>query len=338
MAQIGIMTINRVSTAWFLVLFSVMLACGDNSSNGHSASASPNPAAPPAENPVERPSFSADSAYSFIEKQLSFGPRVPNTGSHVQCARWLESKMKGFGARVTMQPASVTAWNGDQLSMVNIISSFKPEASRRVFISAHWDSRPFADQDSNPEVQDDPVPAANDGASGVAVILEIARQIQTLPTDIGVDLMLWDAEDYGSPGEKDSYALGSQYWANNMHQPGYRALFGINLDMVGAIGAEFPKEGYSMDFAPEVVQRVWSAGRQLGYGRYFVTRRHTQIIDDHYYINTLAQIPCIDVIDIRLGTGFFPAWHTKGDVIGIIDKATLQAVGETVLAVIYQMK
>lgn len=331
--------ITTAKSCFFGVLGILMLtACGDskNTSGGATTASTPAPAEVVSQ-PVERHPFSSDSAFVYIEEQLKFGPRVPNTGSHVQCARWLEGKLKEFGAKVTMQPARVTAWNGDQLSMVNIIAAYNPEATRRIIISAHWDSRPFADQDDNPENHDDPVPAANDGASGVAVILEIARQLQQIPPEIGVDLMLWDAEDYGSPGVQDSYALGSQYWSANPHVPGYRAAWGINLDMVGAKQAEFPKEGYSMMHAPEIVQKVWDAGRQLGYSRFFVTRRHNEIVDDHYYVNTIAQIPMIDVIDMRLGTGFFSAWHTRGDTIDIIDKATLQAVGETMLAVIYAM-
>ncbi|MDP5170831.1 MAG: M28 family peptidase [Bacteroidia bacterium] len=287
---------------------------------------------------IERPAFSADSAFVYIEKQLAFGPRVPNTGAHVQCARWLEAKLTGLGAKVVMQPANVKAWNGDQLSIVNIIASYNLEATRRVMVTAHWDSRPFADQDADPENHDDPVPAANDGASGVAVILEIARQLQLLPADIGVDLLLWDAEDYGSPGESDSYALGSQLWARQPHVPGYRAIFGINLDMVGAKYAQFPKEGYSMQYAPDVVQRVWDAARSLGHGNFFISRRNDPIVDDHYYVNKIAQIPMVDVIDIRQGTGFFDDWHTRGDDITNIDKPTLQAVGETVLAVVYQAR
>lgn len=335
MEQIGIMIGNRISyvVAGFLLI--AISGCGEGTTQPRTETVAKTEEKAL---PVERPAFSSDSAYLYIEKQLSFGPRVPNTGAHVQCARWLEGKLKGFGAKVTMQPARVTAWNGDQLSMVNIIAAFKPEAARRIIISAHWDSRPFADQDDNPDFQDDPVPAANDGASGVAVILEIARQLQQLPADVGVDLILWDAEDYGSPGVQDSYALGSQHWARNPHIPNYRALWGINLDMVGAYNAEFPKEGYSMMNAPEVVQRVWDAGRALGYSQQFVTRRHNEIVDDHYYVNSIAQIPMIDVIDMRLGTGFFSAWHTKGDTIETIDKSTLQAVGETILAVIYQMR
>lgn len=336
MERIGITTAKSLLLWGIGVL--ILTACGDgNHSTATVTSASSTEIQETVSQSVGRPPFSSDSAYSYLETQLGFGPRVPNTGSHVQCARWLERKLTSFGAKVTMQPSRVTAWNGDQLSMVNIIAAVNPEASRRIIIAAHWDSRPFADQDDNPENHDDPVPAANDGASGVAVILEIARQLQEVPPTIGVDLILWDAEDYGSPGVKDSYALGSQYWARTPHVPGYRALWGINLDMVGARMAEFPKEGYSMLHAPDLVKKVWDTGRQLGYAQMFVTRRHNEIVDDHYYVNTIAQIPMIDVIDMRLGTGFFPAWHTRGDTIDVIDKTTLQAVGETMLAVIYSM-
>ncbi len=332
MEQTGISIARLRSGIWILLLGWGLFSCENEPAK--------TPPATPTENraPVTRPAFSADTAFSFIAQQLTFGPRVPNSSAHIQCAKWLESQFIAFGAQVTMQPASVTAWNGDRLSIVNIIASYRPEVPKRVMLSAHWDSRPFADQDDNPENHDDPVPAANDGASGVAVLLEIARQLQALPPDVGVDLMLWDAEDYGNPGSPDSYALGSQHWAKNPHVPQYRAAFGINLDMVGAAGAEFPREGYSMLYASQVVQNVWEAARELGHGQYFVSRRHDPIVDDHLYINQIAQIPMADVIDIRPGSGFFGAWHTLDDDLSQINKATLQAVGETVLAVVYQAK
>ncbi len=337
MVLTGITTARqRIMVSVVLLFLMAIMGCGDSTGTDTTkANEAPDKLVA---KPLESPDFSADSAYVYIEKQLSFGPRVPNTGAHVQCAKWLEQQFNAFGAKVTMQPARVTAYNGDQLSMVNIIAAYRPELTRRVLLSAHWDSRPFSDMDPDPEKRKLPVPAANDGASGVAVLLEIARQLQQLPPDIGVDLILWDAEDYGSPGAVDSYGLGSQYWSKQPHVQGYRAIFGINLDMVGALHAQFPKEGYSMQYAPDVVQRVWDAARQLGHGGFFVSRRNEPIVDDHYYLNRDAQIPTIDIIDIRSGTGFFGAWHTHADDLTQIDKATLQAVGETVLAVVYQMK
>ena len=333
MEQTGISIARHLSSAWILLLGFGLFSCENDPGKTQTGTS-------PAEvrAPITRPAFSADSAFVFIERQLSFGPRVPNSSAHIQCAKWLERQFAAYGATVIMQPTTVTAWNGDRLSIVNIIASYRPEAARRVMLSAHWDSRPFADQDDNPENHDDPVPAANDGASGVAVLLEIARQLQALPPTVGVDLMLWDAEDYGNPGSPDSYALGSQFWARNPHTPQYRAMFGINLDMVGAAGAEFPREGYSMLYASQVVQNVWDVARELGHGQYFVSRRHDAIVDDHLYINKIAQIPMADVIDIRSGSGFFDAWHTLEDNLSQIDKTTLQAVGETVLAVVYQAK
>lgn len=334
MAQIGIMIAKRGMAVLLLSLLFTLTACDEQSAQ--SQVQRNQPAAPSEVVPLERPAFSADSAYAFIEKQVAFGPRVPGTGPHVRCARWLTSQLEVYGAKVYQQPTTVTAWNGDQLSMVNIIGAIRPELPRRVMLSAHWDTRPIADQDD--EDPDSPIPGANDGGSGVGVLLEIARQLQLQAPEIGVDIALWDAEDYGTPGQNDSYCLGSQHWVQNPHLPNYQAQFGINLDMVGAAGADFPKEGYSMQYAPDVVARVWSAARSLGYSQFFSVRRSDPVVDDHYYMNQYPQLKAINVIDYRAGTGFFEHWHTHEDDLEQIDRGTLQAVGETVLAIIYQMQ
>jgi Zn-dependent M28 family amino/carboxypeptidase len=279
------------------------------------------------------PDFSAERAFQYIEKQLSFGPRVPNTGAHASCANWLMEEFSAHGATVTSQPALVTAHDGKQLNLQNIIASFQPEKKQRIMLSAHWDSRPYADQDN--ERRNEPIPGANDGASGVAVLLEIARHLGQANPYIGVDLFLWDGEDYGVSEVQDSYCLGSQYWAKNKHIPNYRAMYGINLDMVGAKDAFFPKEGQSLRFAPSVVEKVWDTAARLGYDNHFSMMASEGIIDDHLYLNVLAGIPYIDIIHQPEGKGFFPAWHTHDDDIGVIDPATLKAVGQTVLAVVY---
>ncbi len=310
-----------------LGIWVVLLGCGDDSNNNKNLREKP-------ALKVNMPAFSADSAYTWIEKQLSFGPRVPNSPGHAQCANWLVSKFQSFGAEVMTQPAVVTAYDGTGLNMQNIIASYNPERAQRIMLSAHWDTRPVADQDT--VRQDEPIPGANDGASGVAVLLEFARMFQQQAPGIGVDLVLWDAEDYGNSGDAESYCLGSQYWTKNKHKPNYQAVYGINLDMVGAANAKFLKEGHSVKINKGLVDRVWQTGRNLGYTSYFPTLTSDPIIDDHYFISLFGDVPMIDIIDRREPTGFFGQWHTHQDDIHVIDKATLQAVGHTVAAIVYQ--
>ena len=282
------------------------------------------------------PEFDADSAYALVERQLEFGPRVPNTGAHIRCAAWLADYLVGLGPTMYTMPSTAQAWDGTLLNLQNIIAAFHPQKKRRILLSAHWDTRPVADQDTIRK--DEPIPGANDGASGVAVLLEIARIISQNEPTVGVDICLWDGEDYGNPEIPNSYGLGSQHWSKNKHLPNYQALYGINLDMVGAAKANFPKEGHSMNYAPNVVEKIWQASRRLGYTQYFSNQRSNPITDDHLYLNQLAGIQTVDIIDQPNGRGFFPHWHTHGDDISVIDRNTLKAVGQTVLEVIYHQK
>ena len=286
------------------------------------------------------PTFNADSAYLFIQKQVDFGPRVPNTPEHKACAEFLANELRRFGAEVIEQKANLRAFDGTILEAINIIGSFNPENNNRILLFAHWDSRPFADNDPNPENHRTAVLGANDGASGVGVLLEIARLIGNNPPDIGIDIIFFDAEDYGQPmfdtGRRieDSWALGAQHWARNPHKPNYRARFGILLDMVGAKGATFLKEGFSMRYAPHIVEKVWAKARSLGYGDLFIDRKGGYITDDHLYVNQIIGIPSINIIDFD-ENGFFEYWHTINDTMEHIDKGVLKAVGQVVLEVIY---
>lgn len=292
---------------------------------------------------VNVPAFNADSAYSYVAKQVDFGARVPNTAAHKQCAQYLSDKLRSFGASVIEQKATLTAFNGTKLEAINIIGSYNPDATERVLLFAHWDSRPWADNDPNPANHKSPVMGANDGASGVGVLLEIARQLNLQKSDVGVDIIFFDAEDYGAShytgtNTEDSWCLGTQYWCANLHAPNYTAKFGILLDMVGAPNATFFKEQYSMDYASDVVNNVWSAAQGLGFGNYFRNDPIGAITDDHYYVNKLLGIPSIDIIQYRnegQQSGFGHYWHTVNDTMDNIDKSTLQAVGATVMHVIY---
>lgn len=293
------------------------------------------------------PDFDGDSAYVFVDKQVSFGPRVPNTKEHIACGDYLVSELKRFGADVQEQKMILTAYDGTKLNARNIIGSYGLDKKSRVLLFAHWDTRPYSDHDSNSENHHKPLLGANDGASGVGVLLEVARIIQSKSPEVGVDIIFFDAEDYGMPDfaeksliEGNTWCLGSQYWAKNPHTPNYKAKYGLLLDMVGADGATFYKEEYSRIYARNIVEKVWSTAGQLSLGKFFIGENMGGITDDHVPVNEIRQIPSIDIIDYKPNTenGFFHSWHTQKDDMSNISKETLKAVGQTVLEVIYKEK
>lgn len=295
---------------------------------------------------VIAPAFNADSAYNYVAEQVAFGPRVPNTVAHKKTASWIINELKESGLDVTEQDFKATTYDNKTLDAKNIIASYNPMATKRILLAAHWDSRPFADKDD--ERKNEAIDGANDGGSGVAVLLEIARTIanaETKPT-VGIDFIFFDAEDWGTPEgytgttdlEYGGYCLGSTYWSKNLHKPNYSAYFGILLDMVGAKEATFRQEGYSMQIAPSVVQNVWNTASQLGFSQFFVNEKMDGgITDDHVPVIQNAKIPMIDIIDLkRTENTFFAGHHTHDDDMTVIDKNTLKAVGQTVLQVLYQ--
>lgn len=290
---------------------------------------------------VEPPAFNVDSAYAYVKAQTEFGPRTMGSAAHEACCNYIAGKLAEFCDTVLIQPFTARTYDGRSWNAANIVASFAPGKQDRVLLSSHWDSRPFADHDPDPANHDKPIDGANDGASGVGVLMEVARQLRQLNPKVGVDIVLFDAEDYG-PKEGDSapkgdwWGLGSQYWAKNPHVAGYKAKYGILLDMVGAPYACFMQENFSVRFAQPVVAKVWSTAFDLGYGSYFQNSPGGIITDDHYYVNQYAGIPMIDIIhyDMATGTGFPSVWHTVGDNIGAIDRNTLGVVGATLLQVI----
>jgi glutaminyl-peptide cyclotransferase len=288
-------------------------------------------------------SFNADSAVAFTAKQVAFGPRILGTPAHKACASWIVEKMKQYGATVIEQDFEVIEYNGFKKSAKNIIASINPTASKRILLAAHWDTRPIADKDSlNPKK---PIDGANDGASGVAALIEIARAIQNSPQKlgVGVDFIFFDAEDNGEPSnyQKNStdkniyWCLGSQHWAKNKHKADYTAYYGILLDMVGAKGATFPKEGYSMQYAADINNQVWKVAGALGFGKVFIDQSGNTITDDHQFVNEIARIPMIDIIEITNGD-FGKYHHTHNDNMSVIDPSTFKAVGQTVVQMLYQ--
>ncbi|WP_163382299.1 M28 family peptidase [Cyclobacterium sp. SYSU L10401] len=292
-------------------------------------------------NPV--PGFNADSAYAFIQQQVDFGPRVPNTPAHRETGDWLTGKLAAYGFSVSEQEFTARAYDGKELQLRNIIGSYRPEASKRILLAAHWDTRRIADKDS--ERIDEPIDGANDGGSGVGVLLEIARVLHTdtLQPDVGIDIIFFDGEDDGEPehrnfrdGSQVWWCLGSQHWSKNPHARGYTAFYGILVDMVGGKNARFYKEGYSIQYAKNLVDRVWNYAHELGYGDFFPMRKTEAITDDHLFVNQDANIPMINIIEFSPDYGFGHYHHTHQDNMDLIDRKSLEVVGETVLFTIFQ--
>lgn len=289
------------------------------------------------------PQFDADSAYCYVAGQLAFGPRVPGTPAQQSAAQWLENELRRHGATVYIQHDEATAYDGTRLPIINIVGSFNPEAKSRVLLMAHWDCRHISDNDPDQSKYNTPVDGANDGASGVGILLEIARQAGMNNPKVGIDIFLTDAEDYGAPDnfkgthKETWWALGTQAWCRKPHVNGYRANYGILLDMVGAKDATFYREYYSDMYARDIVNRVWGIASDLGLGRYFINKAGAGVTDDHVFVNKMTGIPTIDIIDTRPDTDntFYPYWHTSEDTLDKIDRETLKSVGTLIMNLIY---
>jgi glutaminyl-peptide cyclotransferase len=321
----------RIHQLYFIFIFLVILSCNSGISekdiDAESSSISV----------ATAPPFDEQLAYSFVAQQVEFGPRYPGSEGQKKCADYLQKTLSTFVDTMYVQDAHVTAGDGTSLPCINIIGAINPAAKNRILLLAHWDARKWADEDA--VNKDAPILAADDGASGVGVLMALAKSLKEHPlaNNYGVDILLVDAEDYGKTewGEA-SYGLGTQYWAKHPHVANYKAVAGILLDMVGATNARFPQEAYSMQYASSVVTQVWQAAADAGYGSYFVYEDAGNITDDHYFVNTIAGIPTIDIINLQK-TGFAPHWHTQQDNMNRISKSTLKAVGQTLLQYLHQL-
>lgn len=326
-----------------LVMVSLLASCDSGKKEKESEKVA-------SEKAIVVPAFNAGNAYQFIEEQVAFGPRIPNTEPHQLTKAYLISQLEKVGAKVVTQEFTADTYDKEKWQLTNIIGSILPEKKKRILLAAHWDSRKIADKDT--ERTEEPIDGANDGASGVGVILEILGAINasTVKPEVGVDIIFFDGEDNGEPDGQASvptvskdgswWCLGSQYWSKNKHEANYSAYYGILFDMVGAANATFHIEGYSNKYAPTIVRKVWATSEEIGYGNYFISNEVSPITDDHYFVNEYAKIPMIDIIAYDPLSGqFFPDYHhTHRDNMDIISQETLKAVGQTVLRVIYKEK
>ena len=318
------------------IVATLLFACNNNDNN--------QPQTPQTDyTKVQTPDFNADSAYSFVEQQLAFGPRTPNSQAHDRCAEFLAKKMHQWTDTVFVQNFTATLWNNTIARGKNIIASANPDATNRIIIASHWDSRAYADHDHDSSNYHQPILGANDGASGVAIIMEIARIFRQNNINLGIDYIFFDLEDQGTPQfstdyQADSWCLGAQHWARTPHLPFYNAQYGILLDMVGGFNPRFTKEEVSRNFAPGLTDKIWTVAQQLGYGKIFENTNSDAILDDHLYINQNTNIPMVDIVCNQTGNSFFEHWHTTGDNLNAIDRNTLALVAKVVMTTILSNK
>ena len=319
-------------TLLYIILATLMTACG---STGNTTANDTNAESASSATASTYGKFDGESAFSLAKQQCEFGPRVPGTPAHAKCAEWLTNFLKASCDSVMVQTGKVQTAKSGRLDIKNIIGIINPEASQRLLLLAHWDTRPWADNDPDPANHTKPVMGANDGASGVAVLLQLAHQLKQDGTSLGIDIVLVDAEDLGENDVEESWGLGTQYWVQHPHVAGYKPLFGILLDMVGSASATFTREYYSMQYASGFVDLVWNCAT----GSHFMNSQGGAVTDDHVFVNR-AGIPCIDIIDMRADsdTGFGPEWHTVDDTIDHISPITLAEVGQTLLNVIASLE
>lgn len=278
------------------------------------------------------PKFDGKISFEYLKKQTDFGPRAPGSKAHNECLNYLNVEISKYADKVSLQEFSHQGYNGEILKLTNIFSSFNEKANTRILLLAHWDSRPRADQDPDLHKRSLPILGANDGASGVAVLMEIARQLKAKQPAIGIDILFTDGEDYGKEGDTKNYLLGARYFSKNL-PPGYKPVFGILLDLVGDAQLELLKERYSIDYAPNIVELVWNTARDLGIEQ-FRDDVQNWVMDDHLPLNDVG-IPTIDIIDFNYPDASNRYWHTSEDTPDKCSPESLEAVGKVLLHVIY---
>ncbi len=284
-----------------------------------------------------RTAFDGTQAIAYVRAQLDFGPRVPGTAGHRRTGDWIVAQMRQRADTVIEQRWTHVTQRGDSLPLRNILARFRPAETARVLYIAHWDTRPTADSDRNLGARQQPIPGANDGASGVALLIALADVLKKTPPTVGVDLLFVDGEDYGSfqdPQLRD-VLIGSRYFANHLPSPDYRPLYGVLWDMIGDRDLQIYQEQNSVTAAPEVVARVWQTAKDLGYEKFFIPEVGEAITDDH--VPLLGKgLRVIDVIDLDYGPplengGAGPGTtyhHTLQDTIDKISARSLQIVGD----------
>jgi glutaminyl-peptide cyclotransferase len=279
------------------------------------------------------PTFDENYAYGVIKKYESFGPKVPGTPEHKKAGDWMVQELKTFSSTVFEQTGSAKTFEGNTVPLRNIIVQFNPSAKVRYLLSAHWDNRPFADEDKVDKKG--PIPGVNDGGSGVAVLMTIAKALKDQKMSFGVDLAFFDLEDWGTPRIEESYCLGTQYWAKNPVPANYTAKFGVNYDMVGRIGSQFPVEVYSYEKGAEVYDKLHAAAQTLGYQDFFPSYKIGPVVDDHVYVMQGRGFPMIDLIYMTEQGRFPPEWHTHDDTSEYISRDVLKVVGQTTLQMLF---
>lgn len=328
-------------TGYCMLMFLLITGCKEDGSTDTGTTKTPS-------EPVTVPAFNRDSAYTFVEKQVAFGPRNPGSQGIAECREWIVSKFEQYGANVIRQRFQAKLHSGETFPSENLIGQFNPDNRTRILLAAHYDTRAIAEEDSAEARRNEPILGADDGGSGVGVLLEIARLLDEHQINLGVDIIFFDAEDQGTRDNdadpnNTSWCLGAQYWARNIHTSNYKPRFGILLDMVGGTNAFFSKENVTgiyphADAVHRLYTKVWNLANAMGKGRYFQNRTTGVVTDDHYFVNIIAGIPMIDIINRppNSETGFDAHWHTHGDDMSYIDKNTLGAVGQVVTAVVYR--
>ena len=289
---------------------------------------------------VAVPTFVADSAYKYVAEQLEFGYRIPGTKAWNECAGYLANKMSQWCDTVIVQNFTTTLWDNSNLKGKNIIASLDPQNQKRILLGAHWDSRQWADHDPNEDNHKQPLLGANDGASGIGTLMEMARVMSEMRPGVGIDFIFFDVEDQGQPDwveeyQDNTWCLGSQYWAQNPHVPYYTAVYGVLFDMVGTQNPRFTKEQVSRMYASGITNKIWMVAGELGYSSIFEDSETDPILDDHMYVNQIIGIPMVDIVQNTVGHSFFEYWHTVNDNLDAVDKNSMKIVADVTMKTIY---